>query len=274
MNILVKQQPNYYFGFAYAANLFGNAPSSEMFVENPVNKPDSLPFNTVEGFSTKLCRELKAVKKQQVVAFGMDYELFNDNFRPEIFETALRCCLKFGFHAAIATSSDDIINYLPLLQRLAPLFCTVAVKIPSCNDSELQIMQPGFPLFQQRLQLIKRLTDANIKTGVWINPVLPFINDTAQNFDTILEAAAQNGAMFSAYHKKLSLNENSRPYLFNNIATRAPQLADKYAELFNGKDETYGPNLMELSNAFTRTSRRCNLVTHWPPFSQQQLSLF
>ena len=65
MKILIQQPSSYHFGFAYSADLGCNAPSSEIFVENPVNKAVTSPFDSAEAFSKKLTRELKAIKKQQ-----------------------------------------------------------------------------------------------------------------------------------------------------------------------------------------------------------------
>lgn len=274
MKILIQQPPSYHFGFAYSADLGCNAPSSEIYVENPVTKAITSPFESTEAFSKKLTRELKAIKKQQAVAFGIDYEIFADEICADIFETALKCCMRLGFHAAIVTSCSEIIKHLPTLKQLAPYYCSVAIKIPSADDSVLQIMQPGFPLFQQRLQIIKQLAESKIKTGVWITPVLPFINDSELSLSTILESAAQNGATFAAYQKKLALNDTTRQYLFDNIGLRYPQLVEQYQQLFSGKDETFGPNFMALSNTFVRTAKRCGMTTGWPEYRPPQLSLF
>jgi len=275
MKIITPLPQDFRFKFAYSANLFCNAPSTEIFVENPVSKPEVLPFDTPESFATKLGRELKALKKPQIVAVGFSYELFNDNHCDGgIFGIFLNTCSRYGFPVALTTSSAEILDYLAPLRKLASNYCAVAVKIPSADDSVLQLMQPGFPLFKQRLQIIRQLSEANIKTGVWVNPILPYINDNAEQFSSILEAAAGNGASFAVYQKKLRLTPESRANLFDNIGLRFPQHLDNYSQLFSTKDESYGSNFMALSNTYARTTRRCGLQASWPEYNPPQLSLF
>ena len=274
MKILTPPPTGFQSKFGFTANLFGNTPSAEVFVEYPVQKAEVCELSP-DDYAKKLGRELKAIKKPEIISAGFTHEIFTESgFKSGLFESLLKTCSRSGFPIALATSSSDILDYMPLLQRAASVYCAVAVKIPSADDSVLQLMQPGFPLFAQRIEMIRQLSSAGIKTGVWIYPVLPYINDDADSFATILKTAAESGATFALYHKKLKVTSESRANLFNNINIRYPQLAPKYEELFAEKDETFGPNFMALSNAFSRTAPRSGLKTEWPDFKPQQLSLF
>lgn len=274
MKILTPPPTGFQSKFGFAANLFGNTPSAEVFVEYPVQKAEICELSP-DDYGKKLTRELKSIKKPVIISAGFSSEIFAEGgFKSGLFESLLKTCTRNGFPIALTTSSTEILDYLPLLQRAASVYCAVAVKIPSADDSVLQLMQPGYPLFAQRMDMIRQLSSAGIKTGAWIYPVLPFINDNADSFTTILKSAAESGATFALYHKKLTLSAESRANLFNNINIRYPQLAPKYEELFADKNETFGPNFMAISNAFSRTAPRSGLKTEWPDYKPPQLSLF
>ncbi|MCQ2974895.1 MAG: hypothetical protein MJ211_08800 [Bacteroidales bacterium] len=270
-------EENSIYKISYLAELFNKVPSTDIFVKNPISKSDNFPFECLQDYENQANKELKAkVKNPKIVGFGFNSEIFNDfENSNDIFGAALKSCLKFGFPVSIITSSDEILLHTNILKKLSSLYCCVSIKIPSLDNSILQLMQPGFPLFEQRMEILKKLSQLNIKTGVIISPILPYINDKPEALTRIIEISAQNGANFVMYQKKLELNENSKKYLLSNIKIRFPQFVEQYEEMFLFKNETFGPKFMELSNSFVRTARRCDLSTRPPEYMPPlQLSLF
>ena len=57
-----------------------------------------------------------------------------------------------------------------------------------CRKIELNVSTTG-----ERFEVLKKLRDAGIPTVVWLSPILPFINDTAENVAGILELCAEAG---------------------------------------------------------------------------------
>ncbi|MGL1465826.1 hypothetical protein ACSTI9_00455, partial [Vibrio parahaemolyticus] len=58
-------------------------------------------------------------------------------------------------------------------------------------------VEPRTTTAKQRLRVIKELSDAGVRMGVMLGPMIPGLNE--HEMQRIMEAASTNGAVFSAY---------------------------------------------------------------------------
>lgn len=76
---------------------------------------------------------------------------------------------------AILTKSDLIIRDIDLLKQFKN--CEVGLTITTFNDNLRKEIEPFASPVKNRIQALKRLKEAGLKTYVFIGPILPFLSD-------------------------------------------------------------------------------------------------
>lgn len=88
-------------------------------------------------------------------------------------------------------------------------------------------------------------------TVVWLCPILPFLNDTAENLSGILRGCAEAGVKGIVYFGAgVTLREGSREYFYAQLDRHFPGLKERYIR-------TYG-DAYELLSPADRSCRRCS----------------
>ncbi len=65
--------------------------------------------------------------------------------------------------------------------------------LTTCDEEMCRKIEPNVNTTGERFEVLKKLRDAGIPTVVWLSPIRPFINDTAENVAGILELCAEAG---------------------------------------------------------------------------------
>jgi DNA repair photolyase len=100
--------------------------------------------------------------------------------------------------ATFITKSALIERDLDLLAPMAKKkLVHVTFSITTLDNDLSRKMEPRTSAPGRRLLAVKRLTEAGIPVGVNVAPVIPFLTDS--ELESIMEAAAQNGAISAAY---------------------------------------------------------------------------
>jgi DNA repair photolyase len=98
----------------------------------------------------------------------------------------------------LITKGTLITRDIDLLARMASRgLCSVAISLPTLDNSLKRIMEPRVPSAESRLRLIRQLSDNGIPTSVLMAPLIPAINDA--EIETVLEAVAEAGASDAHY---------------------------------------------------------------------------
>ena len=85
-------------------------------------------------------------------------------------------------------------------------------------------MEPRTTTAIQRLKVINELSNAGVRTGVMLGPMIPGLNE--HEIQKILKAAADNGASFSAY-TFVRLNGSVKLMFHDWLYKNFPDRADK-----------------------------------------------
>ncbi|MBO9634432.1 MAG: PA0069 family radical SAM protein [Chitinophagaceae bacterium] len=110
----------------------------------------------------------------------------------------LEICLEFNQPVGIITKNAGILRDKDVLQQLAARNLVSALVSVTTFDEELRRrMEPRTTTARQRLRVIRELTDAGVRMGVMLGPMIPGLND--QEMHNILKAASEEGAVFAAY---------------------------------------------------------------------------
>jgi DNA repair photolyase len=138
-----------------------------------------------------------------------------------------------------------------------------------CLDRDVwKLTEPGTPPPDQRIQALRRLTEAGVSCGVLVAPVLPGISDADDQLRRVVEACAAAGAVSIhgvALHLRGSVRQHYLDWLqgvrpdlgalhaqrFRNSAYQAQQERDRIAQVVRRAALSFG---VTGRDAYTRTA--------------------
>lgn len=165
---------------------------------------------------------------------------------------ALELIDKYGFGVAIQTKSDRILRDLDVLTRINDRTKVVVQMTLTTSDENLcRIIEPDVSTTKERLAALKRFRAAGIPTVVWLCPILPFINDTEENIQGILDCCADAGVKgIINFGMGLTLREGNREYFYARLDKSFPGLKQRYIRTYGNAYEIPSPRQRELMKLF------------------------
>ena len=136
-----------------------------------------------------LKKALKSKKEKVMIGTGA----MTDPYIPlerkiENVRESLELIYKYGHGFTCITKSNMILRDLDLLKKINEKSKAVVQMTLTTYDEELcKILEPNVCTTKERVKVLKILNKHNIPTVVWLCPILPFINDTEENINGILE---------------------------------------------------------------------------------------
>ena len=101
---------------------------------------------------------------------------------------------RYSFGLSVLTKSDMILRDLDLIKSINEKSkCVVQMTLTTYDESLCRIIEPNVSTTAERVNVLKIMKNENIPTIVWLCPILPFINDTADNLTGILKYCAEAG---------------------------------------------------------------------------------
>lgn len=95
---------------------------------------------------------------------------------------------KYDFGVSIQTKSADILKDIDILKRInEKTKCVVEITMTTFDDKLCKIIEPNVSTTSERFKVLKAMQEAHIPTVVWLSPILPFINDTKENLEGIMD---------------------------------------------------------------------------------------
>jgi DNA repair photolyase len=141
-----------------------------------------------------------------------------------------------------AANPCSILTKSPLLLRDADLFKEISARtafsaclsIPTLDEKAWRATEPHTPHPKARLEAVAELTRQGIRTGVLIAPLMPGINDSPEQVETLLEACREAGAA-SIGGQALFLAGSTREVFMGWLRLARPELVDDYERLYRGR---------------------------------------
>ena len=147
----------------------------------------------------------------------------------------LEVCAEFRNPVGIVTKGALVRRDADVLARLArEADAMVYVSIPFADDATARLMEPHASPASQRFETLARLSEAGIRTGVALAPVIPGLNDS--DIASILARAREAGAA-SAFMTLLRLPAEVLPVFEERLAEAFP---DRAARVWSNLRQTRG----------------------------------
>lgn len=233
-----------------------------------------------------LGRELKARRKKGVILTGSMCDSYNP-FEKELKNTrrALEMMDQNSFGTAIMTKSALVtrdVDVLSSIARHSP--AAVSLTITAAEDGLCRKIERHVAVSSQRFSALEELSKKGINCGVLLMPLLPFINDTAENVEAIVNRAADCGAkwVFAFPGMGVTLRQNQRVYFYDRLQEDFPGLKETYIRVFGGKYECASPRHAELWEHFKECCRQKKMLYDMDaindfllsPYRTEQLSFY
>lgn len=192
---------------------------------------------------------------------------------------------RYEFGLAIQTKSNRILRDLDLLKSInEKTKCVVQMTLTTYDEDLCRILEPNVCTTKERFETLQILKENNIPTVVWLSPILPFLNDTKENIEGILDYCVRADVRgILCFGMGVTLREGDREYFYAALDRHFPGLRRKYHEIYGYAYEVTSPNQAELMKIFRSTCKKhgimhtineCFSYLHAFPERYEQMSLF
>lgn len=200
-----------------------------------------------------------------------------------------RKCLEiiehYGYGLAIQTKSDRILRDLDLLKSIHEKSkCVVQMTLTTYDEKLCKKLEPNVCTTKERVNALKIFHQNGIPTVVWLSPILPFLNDTRENIEGILDYCIEAGVYgIICFDMGMTLREGNREYFYNALDKEFPGLKEKYHQKYGNAYEIPSDRNQELMKLFREICQKhgivhnvdeCFAYLHEYPEKYQQMSLF
>ncbi len=225
-----------------------------------------------------LTKELRSKKLKGTIGFGS----MNDPYMPverkmELTRNALKVVSYYKFPVHVITKSNLVIRDIDLLKEISKIYAAISFTITTADDELAKKIEPAAPSPTERFEAIKELNRNGIYAGITLMPVLPFINDTEQHIQNLVNKAIESGTKYIIPFIGLTLREGSREYFYTQLDKSFEGTKEKYINTFGLSYSCNSPNADALYKLLFEAMEKHKIprkMKFYQPDTPAQLKLF
>ena len=178
----------------------------------------------------------------------------------------MRRCLEIierhDFGATVITKSDLVLRDIDIFSRINRKSKSVLqMTLTTYDDALCKIIEPGVCTSNRRFEVLCRFRDEGIPTVVWFSPILPFINDTLENVEGIMDFCVRAGVKaVICFGMGLTLREGNREYFYAALDKHFPGLKNRYIKSFGNQYECSSPDTNRLMLRLSEICKKNNIM--------------
>ncbi len=169
---------------------------------------------------------------------------------------------RYGFGVAVQTKSDRILRDLDLLKSInEKAKCVVQMTLTTYDEELCGILEPKVCTTKKRYEALQIFHEHGIPTIVWLSPILPFINDTRENIEGILDycvRAKVHGIL--CFGMGMTLREGDREYFYAALDRHFPGMKEKYHRKYGYAYEIPSDRNRELMGLLRKTCKEQGML--------------
>ena len=270
-HILHRNKSTEWFGTDHTANLYRGCCHGCIYCDSRSDCYGVERFDTVraKADALRLLRDdLQRKTRPAFIGMGSMSDPYNPFERElQLTRHALELIAAYQCGVAVATKSNLIVRDRDVLGEIAqqaPVICKLTVT--TADDSLAAQIEPCAPSPSARLEALGALSGAGLFSGVLLMPVLPFLEDSEENVNGVVEAAARAGARFVYATFGMTQREGQRAYFHDQLERRFPGqgLAERYQKRYGTRYQCPSPRAERLWGQFTRRCRELGLLYSMP----------
>lgn len=167
-----------------------------------------------------------------------------------------RKCLEiieqYEYGVTIQTKSNRILRDLDLLKSInEKAKCVVQMTLTTYDEKLCKILEPNVCTTKERVKTLQIFHENGIPTMVWLSPVLPFINDTKENIEGILDYCIQAKVYgIICFGMGVTLRDGDREYFYAALDKHFPGMKERYHQKYGYAYELSSDRSRELMKLF------------------------
>jgi len=195
--------------------------------------------------------EIEKIKKGIIIVGSVHdpYQEIEKEYR--ITRNLLEVIKEHDFPCHILTKSNLILRDIDILSKITK--CMVTVSITSLDENVCDVFEENAPSPKERLQVVEKLSESRIKTGLAIMPILPFIVE--EELEDIVEVVSKYKAEY-ILHKHLELKGDQKTVFLKTLGKFNSSLINMYEGLYK---DSYMPDQTYILNIKDKMDRLCKI---------------
>ena len=169
---------------------------------------------------------------------------------------------KHEFGVTVQTKSTRILRDIDLLKSInEKAKCVVQMTMTTFDESLCRILEPNVSTTKERFEALEIFRDNGIPTVVWLSPILPFINDTRENIEGILDYCIRAGVYgILCFGMGVTLREGDREYFYDALDKHFPGMKERYIRKYGNSYELTSQSYHELMKIFHDTCKNHGII--------------
>lgn len=277
----LRSGPDPYFGVSYNMNIYRGCQHACIYCDSRSSCYQIEDFDHIQLKVNSLELLEQSLRKKRVKA-TIGFGSMNDPYMPvekEVMFTrkALEIINRYKFPVHIITKSTLVLRDIDLLRELSKKYAAVSITVTAADDELSKIIEPGAPKSSERFSAIKQLRDAGVYAGILLMPVLPYITDSNENIQNMVNKAHEAKTSYILGYMGMTIREGQREYFYQKLDKYFPGLKDKYIARFGEQYSCQANNYVSLNELFYSTCKKMGVPTKmkfYEPPQNNQLSLF
>jgi DNA repair photolyase len=278
-----SRQPDPWFGIRYTMNLYRGCQHQCIYCDSRSECYQIEDFDhdvLVKGNALDLLRdELPRKRVRGTIGTGS----MNDPYMPleaqlNLTGRALEIIAACRFPVHVITKSDLVMRDADILAEIGRVYAAVSFTVTTADDDLSRKLEPGAPPTSRRFAALAALAARGIYAGITLMPILPFIEDNAENIAAIVTRAAAAGAAYIMPGFGMTLRDRQRAYYYNQLDRLFPGLRGQYETRFDGRYSAAANSAKMLERIFSELCDRYSIATRMKHYRAEepvkQLALF
>jgi len=134
--------------------------------------------------------------------------------------------LEAGHRVLIVTKSPLVLRDLDILAKY-PGRAAVQITVTTLGWAVAERLEPHAPRPSAQQVAARRLAEAGLPVGMRLDPIVPYVNDSAGSLSAVVDATADAGA-----RQLVASTYKAKPDNFARLVKAFPEVADRLRELY------------------------------------------
>ena len=161
-----------------------------------------------------------------------------------------------GLTLSVTTKGTLIRRDIGLLRKISERnTLTINVTITTLSRNLSRMLEGRAPRPAKRLETVRALTEAGLRTGIFIMPVVPGITDSPESLEALVAASDRAGASYVAY-QVLFLRGSAKKEFYPFLDAHFPRLAPRLKRIYGANvyySADYRAGIDKLMRGLLRT---------------------
>lgn len=161
--------------------------------------------------------------------------------------------IKDKYHGvSLLTKSDLILRDIDLIEEINKRYIAlVCMTITTFDDELCKKIERNVTVTSKRFECLSLFAKRGIPIGIWLGPILPFINDNEENIINIVKKCIEIKVRYIVvFNFGTTKREGSEEYFYKCLDKYFPGIKQKYIKTYGSSYECPSPNNERLWKVF------------------------